>query len=133
MLDYKDFKQILDNTAQLTESIKTCPKDDIEEVQMRIDSNVHALQIMASKIEDPDSKAQFKSIIESLSKNTCFSEAEITYQRKTHQRGSKGSELIDEELLKSAMQLKDMARKFGNSLSMDKNVLQKVGDKMLKN
>lgn len=133
MLDYKDFKQILDNTAQLTESIKTCSKDDIEEVQMRIDSNVHALQIMASKIEDPETKAQFKSIIESLSKSACFSETETTRLRKRHQKDVKGSELIDEELLRNSMQLRSMAKKFSDSLSTDRKVLQKVGDKMLKN
>lgn len=133
MLDYKDFKQILDNTAQLTESVKTCPKDDVEEVQMRIDSNVHALQIMASKIEDPETKAQFKSIIESLSKSACFSETETTRTRRCNQRDTKGSELIDEELLRNSMQLRSMAKRFDDSLGTDRKVLRNVGDKMLKN
>lgn len=133
MLDYKDFRQILDNTAQLTESIKTCPKEDIEEVQMRIDSNVHALQIMISKIEDPDMKTQFKSIMESLTKNVCFVEADAIRSRKKHQKYTEDTSLIDEELLKNAMHLKTMAKRFGSSLSTDRTILQKVGDKMLRN
>lgn len=133
MLDYKDFKQILDSTAQLTESIKTCPREDIEEVQMRIDSNVHALQIMISKIEDPEMKAQFKNIMESLTKNVHFVESSTTNFRKRQQGDPEDTSLIDEELLKNAVQLKTVAKRFGDSLSTDRKILQKVGDKMLKN
>jgi len=133
MFDYKDFKQILDDTTKLTEEIKTCPRSDLEEVQLRIDSNVHALQIMVSKIDNLEAKEQFNRLIDSFSKNVAISEFESVKSRKMEVKQQKGSELIDEELLKNTLQLKDMANKFKNSLAVDKNIIGKASDKMSKN
>lgn len=130
MFIYKDFKKILDTTTELIKQIKTSKEDDAEEIQMRIDSNVHALKIMATKMEDQETRNTFLKSIQSLTTSNILPE-EGTYRRQRHtNQPVENNELIDEELLKNARRLKEMASQFKNSLDEDKKIVAKLVGKM---
>lgn len=133
MFNSDDFKQIINNTTDLLDQIKTAPEDDVEEIQLRIDSNVHALQIVGAKITDPELRLQAEKIIKSLHTNIVFDGGEKTITRIRQRAGGERSDLVAKELYKSTLELKRMARGFGESLKSDKQILCNVTDKMSKN
>ncbi|ELA41799.1 uncharacterized protein VICG_01151 [Vittaforma corneae ATCC 50505] len=130
MYIYEDFKRILDTTTNLMNKIKTCSKDEIEEIQMRIDSNIHALRLMASRIEDSETRATFLKTIQSLSTNVVFVESEGPQRRRKQRENAGGDELVGDELLKNSRKLKEMADEFKNSLQADRKIIEKLGGKM---
>lgn len=131
MFEYNQFKKILDETTELMEKIKISEKDEIEELQMKIESNIQALKIIANKIEDPESRGQFLKSIKSLCTNIVIEEKENIRKRK--EKAENNNEVIDEELMKNATKLKDMVTNFSNSLKEDKKVVEKLSHKMNKN
>lgn len=123
MLDYSEFKKILDLNSSLSEDLKTCPEEEREEIQMKIDSNLYALKIMADRIEDSETKEAFLNGIQSMT-NTTKIEEKIEENRNI---------LIDEELLKNSKILRRMAEDFKMSLKEDDKIVERVGNKMTKN
>lgn len=129
MFEYKDFKRILDTTTELMEKIKNASRDEAEELQMRIDSNIQALKIIASKIEDEETKALFLKNIQSLCTTANVTENENIRQRvKGKTQGN--NEMIDEELLKNTSKLKNLVQTFSTSLKEDKKAIEKLNEKM---
>lgn len=140
---YDDFKKLLDSTTKLINSLKECQKDEIEEIEMRIESNIHALQLIAYKIEDPETKDIFLRSIQSLrntkkdnndaniNKNEIFNLKERI--KRENIKNVEKNNLIDEELLKNSTKLKDKANEFKASLQADKKIIEKLGGKMNKN
>jgi len=130
MFAYDDFRKILVNTIELTKRIKTCAPEDTEELKMRIDSGIHAMKRIVSKIEDPDTVAAFNKSIESLS--TSVMDAELPKSSKKVEKVEKvgESDLVEEELLRSSTRLKEMAGEFKKSLQGDKRILSRVAGKM---
>lgn len=128
MFIYENFKKILDNTVDLTNRIKTCPPEDTEELQMRIDSGIHAMRRMVSKIGDPDTRTAFMKSIQSLSTTVVEQEHLVAQARVEKKMG--GNIVVDEELLKNSRRLKDMAGDFKRSLETDCRILDRVGKKM---
>jgi ElaB/YqjD/DUF883 family membrane-anchored ribosome-binding protein len=63
MFELQNFKNILEETSNLLKTIKEFSKDDLEEIQLKIDSNIYALKRIASRIDDLETKKLFlKSI-----------------------------------------------------------------------
>lgn len=132
MFPHNDFKQILDSTAEMMDKVKSCPTEDKEELKIRIESNVHALKLIASKIEDPEIKETVLQSIQGLSKDVVLEERSSSKNRKVKESGETHTEIIDEDLLKNSLTLKKMAVEFGNSLKTDHSVLEKLGGNMQK-
>ncbi|KAM0680576.1 hypothetical protein GINT2_001264 [Glugoides intestinalis] len=132
MFPYNDFKQILDSTAEMMEKVKTCPKEDKEELKIRIESNMHALRLIASRIDDPEIKRTVLKSIQGLSMDVVLEEKSCSTHRKAKESGQTYTEIIDEDLLKNSLKLKKMAVDFGNCLKEDQNALEKLSGKMQK-
>lgn len=133
MFNSEDFRQIINNTTDLLDQIKTASPDDAEELQLRIDSNIHALQIVGAKITDPELRQQAERIIRTLHKNAVFEDGERAVTEIRHRAGRERSDLIANELYRGTLELKEMARGFSESLKVDGEVLRSATDKMTRN
>lgn len=142
MLDYSEFKRILDLNSSLTEQLKTCPEEEREEIQMKLDSNVHALNIMADKIEDPEIRESFLNGIDTLTKYVNNSKDNNSNSSSNNSKDNNSSfnnsssnnrSLINDELLKNSTRLRKMAEDFKMSLKNDDKILDRIGNKMTKN
>lgn len=133
MFDPNDFKQIINTTTDLLDQIKTASDDDAEEIQLRIDSNIHALQIIGTEIADPELKQRALDIIGSLCATALPVRSDSNIARLRQRRGAERSELVDSEIMRNTQELKRMACKFGESLKTDKQVLQRATERMSKN
>ncbi len=134
MFNSEDFKKIINETSQLLDKIAHVDEGDIEEIQMRIDSNIQALRIMGNQIEDLELKERAQDIIKSISTKLPIGNVDnIVIKLRNRNSKEDRSDLIDTELYKSAKELKEMAVNFNKILDSDKNILNRVVDKMSKN
>ncbi|KAI4290989.1 hypothetical protein PAPHI01_0263 [Pancytospora philotis] len=133
MFNANDFQRVVNNVADLTEQLKGADSDGAEEIQLRIDSNIHALQVMGGSIADPELRLRAETLIKSLNSSINFAELEkeTTHIRQHGAQARPG--LIDDALYKNATQLKDMAVEFKKSLQTDKKILSSVTAGMTKN
>lgn len=134
MFDAEDFRKIIDETAAVIEQLKTAPEADIDELQLRRDSNIQALEIIGGSIQDPGLRKRAQDIIASMSRTVRFDTGEETVRRRVqdHQHQEQ-PDYIDRELLRNAQELKQMAVKFGETLRMDQTVVGAVSERMSKN
>lgn len=133
MFDADDFRRVINNTVDHMEELKTAHADDIEEIQLRIDSNIQALQLMGSSIVDPDLRAQAESLIKSLNSGIKFTELEKETAHIRKHSSKEKSDLIENAMYQSALRLKAMAHSFSTSLRTDSKVMDNLKDKMNKN
>ena len=131
MFDLEKFRKITNETSELIKESKNKQRNDLEEIEMRIDSNTHALHFMANTILDPKMKELAQSMISSLNSKVEITEENIVNQR--IRKETKDNELIDKEILRGSKELKNMANKFTKSLQVDKEVLSSAMNKMNKN
>lgn len=131
MFAMEKFQEILDSTTDLMEKAKHCQKEEKEELEMRIKSNLQAVKFLSSQIEDPEAKETFLKTFQSLCSSNGLYEKESIRQRKPEKRkDEKYSDVIDDEILKNSRKLKDMAANFNKSLKTDQKLLEKLGEKM---
>ena len=136
MFELENFKNILNQTSDLMNKIKECSKEDVEEIQMKINSNMYALKIISSKIDDPESK---EIVLKSIENLFGVNDKEISFNNKQNSLNTlntlntsnlKDSELIENELLKNTFKLKKMAGDFSQSLKDDKKAMDKLTNRM---
>lgn len=128
-----DFQKILQSTTLLMNKAKDCPEEDQEELQMRIDSNIHALKILASKIDDPDTRNAFLKSIHSLRNDVVLIEESAMKKRDGNRPEMNSTGAIDEEILKNSRRLQEMANEFHDSLKTDQKILSNLSHKLTSN
>ncbi|KAL6121452.1 hypothetical protein NUSPORA_01623 [Nucleospora cyclopteri] len=133
MFDYNDFQKILKETQNLMQGIAEI---EAEESKLKIECNLKALKIIASKIEDESLKEEALLTLESLgvsvkdinsNKNRKESNKKVTLEE------TELNALVEEEMLKNSCRLREMTAKFGDTLEQDKKVLGKATQSMSKN
>lgn len=133
MFNANDFKQIVNNTTDLLEQVKKASEDDAEELNLRIDSNIHALRIVWAEISDPEIKQEVLRIIQSFDARLDFQNAEQSVTQMRSHTPRERSELIEREMYMNAAKLKQMARNFSDSLNADSKIVGSLGKNMAKN
>ncbi|KAI5150561.1 hypothetical protein ENBRE01_1571 [Enteropsectra breve] len=135
MFKLNDFKRILDETTVMLEKKNTVDEDDREEMEMAIESNIHALRIICRGMENKEMQAQAEKILRTLAGGSAGNE-KIELFDEPKPRGTKNAhtdsrnESINNELYKNSVRLRQMAERFGESLKEDKKVVQRVANKM---
>lgn len=135
----KDFTALLNETTELIEK-----QGKGEDDTFKIESNIQALRIMGGNIQDADSRNKAEELIKGLLKFKRGGEKMegLVAERRmgglpTVERAGSGkderSELVDTELFKNTLELKNRAVKFGDSLKSDRKVLDKLSEKMMRN
>ena len=136
MFELQNFKNILEETSNLLKTIKEFSKDDLEEIQLKIDSNIYALKRIASRIDDLETKELFLKSIENLFKSnnvenlTNFNLKNNSKKGNFESKGVESSDLIENELLKNTFKLKKMAGDFSESLKEDKKAIDKLTNRI---
>lgn len=120
----QDFQRIYNATKSLIES-----KDEDEDTQLRIESNIQALNIIKNKIENEDDKIVIESLLNSLNQNSII----IEHKQTLRNRKIGNNEHIDEEMLKNTLILKNKAQQFKNSLKVDDLALKTASKNFSKN
>lgn len=126
-----DLKRLLDETTVLLEEVKDAPEEEREDLQMRINSNIHALKVLGAEIPDETMRAKATDIVNSFTSSILVEEDSGTHKRKTF--AGKTKEELDQDILESAKVLNTMALHFNKSVKADSEIVQEVSKKMEKN
>lgn len=124
------FQKIYNNTVSLIENLDNAEEEDKEELQIRIDSNIQALNIYKNNIKDENDMETLQNLLDSMKKTEFFKIERKDYS-KTKKRGDDSH--IDDELLKGTLALKNKAERFQNALKVDDIALKKAVSGFSKN
>lgn len=126
-----DLKSILDETTALLEGLKEANEDEKDEIQIRIKSNIRAIQLIGSEISDEETRSRAKEIVASFAEGIKMNlERNSVRKRKNIPQSDKDA--IDTEILEGAKDLRRMAEKFNKTLEMDSKIVKDVTGRMQK-
>ncbi|ORD94414.1 hypothetical protein ECANGB1_732 [Enterospora canceri] len=125
-----NFQKLVKDTQNLLEQNKQKQNDEIE---FRIQSNLKALKILATKIEDDGVRNEALKTLSGLGYNETSNVNRAFRNRinskinnKVEEIKSNIDDLVEEEMYQNSKKLQEMTNKFNQTLSYDKKALEQT-------
>lgn len=124
MFNHEYFKTLLNETSELIQNRHN--HKNVEDIDAQIESNKIALKLITEDIEDINLKNEINKRLE----NFLYTFDDLQIQSNKPVKIHKD---IEKDILKSSITLKNKAQRFLDGLAFDKEILDKVSNKMTKN
>jgi len=136
MFDAEYFKELLNETTALIANKSEARKLDVDEMEIRIESNIAALKYLAKEISDEELRKKTLERIdllclepEGFEMSTLQNRGRTVDVKKTDEH----SDRIERDILKYSKNLHGKAKKLLESLEFDSKMLGNVTDKISRN